>query len=121
MLVADDHAAMRALVGHVLRRTLRCTVLEAENGERALELARAHRPTLTILDLRMPRLSGPEVLAALRADPDTAGLPVLVMTSDDNHDGADLLAAGAVAFLRKPLTRDALAALLEQLGIARQH
>jgi len=85
----------------------------AEDGLEALHVLRAvrHRasdlPCLVLLDLAMPRLSGPEFRLAQLADPIVAGVPVAVMSgaSDAEHKAAAL---GAVATLKKPLDVDAL-------------
>ena len=54
-------------------------VISAEDGETGLRLALEHRPDLVVLDMMLPKLSGPEVLRALRKSPATASIPVLVL------------------------------------------
>src|SRR5260221_13072622 len=61
----------------------RFTVLEAAGGEQALEVVTGHCPDLIILDLRMPGMDGFEVLDRLRANPETALIPVMGVTVDD--------------------------------------
>jgi DNA-binding response OmpR family regulator len=56
-------------------------VLCAEDGEMALQLASEHKPDLILLDMILPKLSGPEVLARLTKDAATAGIPVVVLSS----------------------------------------
>ena len=91
-------------------------VLEAPNGQVALELAKDRMPDIVILDLMLPGIDGYEVLRALRADPDTAGVRVLVLTAKslraDRERSHDL---GAAAFLTKPFLPDDLVATVDQL------
>ena len=80
ILICDNEEPLRALV----RATLGSddyTILEAGDGEEALELARDRRPDLVVLDVMMPGRSGLEVLAELRGDPTLASTPVLMLTA----------------------------------------
>lgn len=61
------------------------------------------RADLILLDYQMPDLSGPEIIARLRSDPATAGLPVIFLTGlGEEGDGAEMLKLGAVDYLKKP-------------------
>jgi CheY-like chemotaxis protein len=72
--------------------------------ELGLDLAKEHYPDLILLDLHLPELPGEELLVRLRADPRTAGIPVVVLGADPPPSlVARLLGAGAHAFLTKPL------------------
>ena len=72
-------------------------------GGEALDAALAHRPHLVLLDLHLPDIPGEEVLAALAAHPDTADVPVVVVSADARPDRiAQLRALGAVDYLTKP-------------------
>jgi CheY-like chemotaxis protein len=76
--------------------------LTAEDGEEALRVARAEAPDLVLLDLIMPKMQGFEVLRALKADPATASIPVMVLSNlGQEHDVARTTEAGAVAYLVK--------------------
>jgi CheY-like chemotaxis protein len=115
VLYVEDDLSSLALVEAILasgpgRR------LFAVQGRLGVELARAHLPDLVLLDLRLPDIPGEEVLRRLRADPRTAGIPVLVVSTDCcAATSARLLAAGASAFLGKPLELDAFLAAVERL------
>lgn len=91
-------------------------VLEAPNGQVALELARERLPDIVILDLMLPGIDGYEVMRTLRADPDTADLRVLVLTAKslraDRERSRDL---GAAAFLTKPFLPDDLVATVDRV------
>ena len=113
VLVCDDEAVLRSLI----RATLggRYTIIEARDGDEAVELARAERPQLILLDMMMPRRTGLEVLEHLRADGALAATPVIMLsarTQENDRKAAD--AAGATHFLPKPFSPSDLAALVEE-------
>ena len=116
VLVADDEEDIRLLVCLALRRA-GCTVVTAvEDGAQALAAARAQRPDLVVLDVAMPGVTGLEVCAALRADPELAGCRVLLLSAGASADDiARGLAAGADAYLPKPFTIAGLIAEVREL------
>lgn len=79
-LVVDNDEAYRYVLRDMLRGTA-TAVVDADGGEEGVRLARRLRPDVVLLDLSMPDLDGRGVLAALRADPQTAALPVVVVTA----------------------------------------
>jgi CheY-like chemotaxis protein len=119
VLIADDSPSLRTVV-RVTIESQGWTILEATNGTEALALARAQLPDLLLLDLDFADdgLEGLEVLTALRADPATAAMPVVVLTasSDPAHE-ARANAIGVALFLNKPFGPiDLIAALRRVLG-----
>jgi len=76
-------------------------VISAGDGEEAVAQATAKLPDLVILDMLLPKLSGPEVLQKLKANPVTARIPVLVLSSLSQKNEEKLLQEGATAFLEK--------------------
>lgn len=76
-------------------------VTSAADGEEGLRLARQNLPDLILLDMLLPKLSGPDVLKALKLDPATAAIPVVVMSGLSNKNAARLEKDGAFAFLEK--------------------
>lgn len=80
VLIADDDANTRLLVRTVLGHA-GYDVIEARDGFEALETAKANPPDLILLDLSMPDMSGPDLLRALRADPDTSTTEVALYTA----------------------------------------
>ncbi|HJU00875.1 MAG TPA: response regulator [Actinomycetes bacterium] len=99
------------------------TVEVAGDGEQAVErLARSRfgpggRPQLVLLDLRMPRMDGLEVLRRIRADEATAELPVVVLTSSERpEDREAAVAAGASWFVCKPIDGRRFRAEIQQLA-----
>lgn len=80
ILVVDDQEDVRELVTLALSAEP-YAILEAADGEEALRIARAELPDLVLLDLRMPKIDGFEVMYSLKGDPATAGIPIAVMTA----------------------------------------
>jgi CheY-like chemotaxis protein len=98
VLVADDNADHRFLIERALRQVdeVYLEVLSVADGEEALEYLERRgryeaepRPHVVLLDLRMPRLGGLEVLARLKSHPDLHRIPVCVLTSSDRRDDID--------------------------------
>jgi CheY-like chemotaxis protein len=115
VLVADDDDAVRGLIALALARGA-LAVVQARDGDEALASARRVRPDLAVLDVQMPGHDGIEVCHALKADPATAGMPVVVLTAEAQPDVRErALAAGADAYLTKPFSPAALLALVRQL------
>ncbi|MGY1805514.1 response regulator transcription factor [Blastococcus sp. SYSU D00922] len=113
VLVADDEEDIRALVCLAVAKA-GCTVTDAvADGSTALETARTELPDLVVLDVSMPGATGLEVCTALRADPATAGIRILLLSAGASLDDvARGLAAGADAYLAKPF---GIAALVHQV------
>ena len=88
-LIADDLKIFLVVAKAFLTRR-GFEVLTAENGKRALELARAHHPRLILLDLTMPEMDGAEACAAMRRDPALAFTPILIMSSPENAESREL-------------------------------
>jgi signal transduction histidine kinase/CheY-like chemotaxis protein len=105
VLVIDDDPAVRDLIGRVLTREgFRVSV--APDGETGLRLAQQIRPDAITLDIIMPGLDGWSVLAALKADPTLADVPVIITTVVDEQTTG--IALGASDHLTKPVDRDRL-------------
>ncbi len=111
VLLTDDEPASRRIIGaHLAREGYR--VIYAQSGAEALELARRERPDAITLDIMMPQLDGWSVLQALKADPELAAIPVvLISITADRNLG---FALGAAAVLSKPVDRAQLAAALRE-------
>lgn len=112
VLVIDDDPAARELLQRGLERE-GFTVRTAAHGAEGLELARQWRPDAITLDVLMPGLDGWEVLGRLKADPDTAGIPVVMVSVLREERLARAL--GAEDFLTKPVDRERLVRALARL------
>jgi CheY-like chemotaxis protein len=100
ILLAEDSGFMRIAMERVLAKAGH-NVIPVEDGQRAVCVARESVPDLVLLDMMLPKLTGPEVLEALKQDPTTKHIPVIVLTSLSQKNEAKLLQAGAAAFLMK--------------------
>ncbi len=110
VLVVDDDDATRGLVAFALRRA-GFEVLEAKNGQAALDVVRTETVGLVVLDIGMPGMSGTDVVQALRSRSETATLPILLITGSGDEDSVIRgLDAGADDFLPKPVRLDELVA-----------
>jgi DNA-binding response OmpR family regulator len=116
VLVADDEDDIRALVCVAVRRAGGTVVADLADGAAALTAARTEPPDLAVLDVSMPGATGLEVCAALRTDPGTAAVPVLLLSAGASPDDvARGLAAGADAYLAKPFSVAGLVARIRDL------
>jgi len=105
VLVIDDDAQVRELMQRILIKEGFQPLL-AKGAEEGIQLAKAKRPDVIVLDVMMPSIDGWETLRMLKADPDLESLPVVMQTMlDDRGMG---FALGASDFLMKPIDRDAL-------------
>ena len=115
VLIVDDEPAILELVRFTLEDD-RVRVLEASDGLAALDLARAERPALILLDVRMPQLDGVEVCRRLRAEATLGSTRIVMLTAADQEaDRARGLAAGADEYLSKPFSPLALLALVRSI------
>jgi DNA-binding response OmpR family regulator len=104
VLAADDDEDILALVTFRLERS-GYTVLQARDGAEALELARAERPDLAVLDVMMPKLDGLELTRRLRAEEATSRMPIILLTARaQDTDVQQGFEAGADDYIRKPFS-----------------
>src|SRR5579859_2934681 len=109
VLVVDDESANLQLMRKLLDQDYR--LLFAKDGPRALELARAERPDLILLDVMMPEMSGHEACKQLKANPATASIPIIFVTAlTDAIDEVTGFEAGAVDYINKPVSAPILRA-----------
>lgn len=115
ILTADDNAQIRMLVKAALR-SLGHELIEAVDGEQALETAIERKPDLILLDVTMPKLDGWEVLRFLRKRPETAGVRVMMLTTAAHKDDlAQSEQLGANDYLVKPFSPGDLRQHVERL------
>jgi CheY-like chemotaxis protein len=111
VLVIDDDASARDLVTRFLEKQ-GLEVIGATDGAAGLKAARARRPDVITLDVVMPGLDGWAVLTALKGDPVTAEIPVVMLSVVDEKNLA--FALGASEYLTKPIDRDRLTRVLRK-------
>ena len=110
VLVVDDDASIRRLIIAALRREGYAFV-EAANGKEALEIMRRNHPSVVLLDLMMPVLSGWDVLQERARDPELQ-IPVILVSAARGAEIAQAVDKGIYAFLPKPFDIGALSALV---------
>ena len=109
ILIVDDTPSFILAIGHILMADYE--VLVATSGQEALLIAEKEFPDLIVLDIQMPEMDGYEVIQALRRLPDTAAIPVIMISADATEATKnDVLRAGALAFIPKPCEREELLA-----------
>ena len=124
VLHVEDNRANQELIEQLVARRPDLRLLSAADGNRAIELTRAHRPQVILMDVSLPGLSGIEVMKILRADPSTAHIPIMAISANAlPHDIENGIKAGFFSYLTKPLKvtqfMHALDEILEFSQIAR--
>lgn len=115
VLLVDDSKFLRTANERALSRA-GFEVSTAADGEEGLKVANDKLPDIILLDMMLPKLSGPEVLKALKANPATQDIPVIVLTSLSQKNEEKLLSEGAAAYFEKSslaLEKSSLAAAVE--------
>ena len=108
ILVVDDAAFMRRMIAGIVR-TLGYDVVDAPDGPSAIATMKQDPPALVILDIMMPQMTGYQVCEWIRANPATAGIPVIVCTANQERKHLEqAIKAGASDFLCKPVTKKTL-------------
>jgi CheY-like chemotaxis protein len=116
LLYIEDNPSNIQLIKRIFRDRHEIDVRIAERGQEGIDLARAERPALILLDLHLPDMPGIEVLQALRADPATAAIPVVVVSADATGDQiAEVRASGVADYVTKPFEVPSLLALVDRL------
>ena len=100
ILIVDDSHFLRLSNTRALTHA-GYEVISAADGEEGLRLAREHKPDLVILDLMLPKLPGQLVLRALRSYPETASIPVMILSSLCQANDQKLLDEGATSYYQK--------------------
>ena len=121
VLIVDDHPSFRASVRTLLEAEGYEIVGEAENGETAVEAARALQPDLVLLDVQLPGIDGITALKQLRAEPKTRSIPVIAITASAmTHNRQTMLAEGFNGYQTKPISlKDFLGEVERVLAAAR--
>jgi len=103
ILIADDETGIRLIVGRILDKDY--VVLEATNGEEAVEIAKGQKPDLILMDLIMPKMDGYAACSQIKADPATKGIPVVILTAVGHELNKKFAAEmGAEAYITKPFS-----------------
>jgi len=100
VLLIDDSKVMRVACEGALGRAGH-QVISAVDGDQGLKLVREAKPDLVLLDMMLPKMSGLDLLQAIKEDPAVAQIPVIIFTSLSQKNEAKLMKAGAAAYLEK--------------------
>ena len=115
VLVVDDSATIRAVLGKMLSQDGH-VVLKAADGETAIEMARKEQPDLIFLDIVMPGMNGFAVLRALRRDPQTHAIPIVMISGNlQATEQFYVQRFGADDFMKKPFGRSEVFARIQHL------
>jgi DNA-binding response OmpR family regulator len=118
IIVADDEASVRFLVLETLGRD-DYNLIEASDGDEAWSLIQTYRPSLVLLDIRMPGRTGLDILHAIRTEAELASTKVILLTASAQHSDVEAgLSSGADFYLTKPFSpRDLLSKVDEALEL----
>ena len=114
ILVVEDHPTMRDAMRLVLEGE-GFAIDEASDGDSALEMVRANPPDLVFLDLNIPGVSGTDVLRALKGDPATAAVSVIIVTATGEEGRERVIRHGADEYFTKPFSPLALLGTVERV------
>lgn len=115
ILIIEDDPIITNLLEYQLRRA-GYRILRAPDGSQGLTMAKAKAPDLFLLDLMLPDIDGFQVIEQLRADPQTAATPLLIITARTKRsDREKAMQLGADAYFAKPIDRFKLMALIDSL------
>ena len=114
ILIVEDHPTMREAMRLVLERE-GFEIDEAPDGDQALASVRKDPPDLVLLDMSIPGTAGPDVLAALKSDPATSAVRVIVVTATGEEGRAAAMAGGADHYFTKPFSPIALLQAVEEV------
>ncbi|MCX6138281.1 MAG: response regulator [Ignavibacteriales bacterium] len=116
ILLVEDDEDNRDLVQFVLSRSrLGSTLLIAENGQQAVEMAKAEMPDLILMDMQMPVMDGWTAVPLIKADPSTKHIPIIAFTAQAKvEDKARTIEIGCVEHYSKPMDPEELLGLIKK-------
>ena len=126
VMIEDDEGHARLIERNLKRAGLVNKVVRVADGQQALDALRARdpdtlppgAPVLLVLDINMPRLDGVGVLRALKADPATCRIPVIMLTTTDDPQEVDrCYGLGCNVYITKPVEYEGFATAIRQLGL----
>ena len=124
ILVVDDSSIMRKMIIKGLRLSglPLGELYEAGNGKEALQIIGDEWIDVALVDINMPVMTGDELIDALRADPETAKFPIIVVSSESSEKRIELLKAKGTEFVHKPFTPESVReAIAELTGVTYEH
>jgi len=114
ILIADDEPNIRSLVSRMLGKDY--IVIEATNGEEAIDIAKRQEPDLILMDLMMPKMDGYNACSSIKTDQATKGIPVVMLTGVTHELNKSFAREmGADGYLSKPFSADELLRQVKQV------
>lgn len=115
ILIAEDERDIRDLITFTLRYVGH-EVIQATNGEEAVDLAQQAKPDLVLMDVRMPKMTGYDACRAMKADENTRHIPVVFLSAKGQESEVQTgLEVGAIDYILKPFAPDQLAKRVGEL------
>ena len=116
VLVVDDFATMRRIVKNILTQLGFKNIIEADDGTTAMDVLKSEKIDLIISDWNMPKMTGLDLLKAVRADSGMADTPFIMVTAEAQQDNIILAVKAKVSqYIVKPFTADTLSEKLEKI------
>jgi CheY-like chemotaxis protein len=113
VLIVDDSLESRVLLGRILKKSFAVDIIEAEDGNVALEKIQKENPDVVFLDYEMPSLDGKEMLKKVRSIRAYRNLPIAIVSSHSERDLVkELVSYKIIAYLVKPLSADYVVKLM---------
>lgn len=116
ILVVDDFATMRRIVKNILTQLGFKNIIEADDGTSALAVLKSEKIGLIVSDWNMPKMTGLDLLKAVRADANTTNIPFIMVTAEAQQDNIILAVKAKVSqYIVKPFTAETLAEKLAKI------
>ena len=116
ILVVDDFATMRRIIKNILRQIGFTNIVEADDGSTALPILEKENIDLVITDWNMPKMSGLELIKAIRGNPTTKDTPILMVTAEALKENIiEAVKAGVNNYVVKPFTAQVLQEKIEKI------
>ena len=116
ILISDDDLEIRNIVRRALSIIEDCDIIEAKDGEEALEKASKERPDLSLMDMQLPLLDGYEATRRIKADKSLAQIPVIALTAYAmKGDREKTMEAGCSDYIEKPIDPATFVAQVEKI------
>jgi len=116
ILVVDDFSTMRRIVKNILRQLNFANIIEADDGSTALEVLQRDKIDLVVSDWNMPKMTGLELLKAVRADDALKHIPFLMVTAEAQQENIiEAVKSGVSNYIVKPFTAETLSQKINQI------
>lgn len=120
ILIVDDSAVMRSMIKKTIISSgvVVGEILEASNGKEGLEMLETNWLDILFIDVNMPIMDGMQMLDEVRKNPETSDLPILIVSTESNHERIEIIKKKNAGFIHKPFTPEVLRErILEALGV----